>query len=112
MAEVSRAISEALDGGGTGFDGPYVLEVSSPGVDRPLTEPRHWRRAAGRLVAVDVEGRQLTGRIVSADDSSVLLDFAGQQRSLPLADLGPGRIQVEFSHPDGTDPWQHLTKEA
>ena len=55
VAEVSRVVSEALDGdadGGAAFAGPYVLEVSSPGVDRPLTEPRHWRRAIGRLVQV------------------------------------------------------------
>ena len=50
IATVSRAVSEALDAAepsGAAFSGPYVLEVSSPGVDRPLTEPRHWRRGAG-----------------------------------------------------------------
>jgi len=55
VAEVSRVVSEALDAdapGGPAFAGPYVLEVTSPGVDRPLTEPRHWRRAVGRLVQV------------------------------------------------------------
>ena len=50
---------------------PYVLEVSSPGVDRPLTEPRHWRRAAGRLVHVDVGDRPVTGRVVDVDDAGV-----------------------------------------
>src|SRR4051812_39024854 len=47
VAEVSRVVSDVLDEKGDGFAGPYVLEVSSPGVDRPLTEPRHWRRAEG-----------------------------------------------------------------
>ncbi len=51
VADVSRAVSNALDDGDA-FAGPFVLEVSSPGVDRPLTEPRHWRRARGRLVTV------------------------------------------------------------
>jgi ribosome maturation factor RimP len=117
VATISRTISDVLDddsGAGAGFAGPYVLEVSSPGVDRPLTQPRHWRRAVGRLVSVEVEGRQLTGRIVSADDATVVLDIAGAPRSLPVAGLGPGRVQVEFSRPgeahtdaaadlDGTD---------
>ena len=60
VADISRAISDALDAeagdapGGAAFAGPYVLEVTSPGVDRPLTEQRHWRRAVGRLVEVGV----------------------------------------------------------
>ncbi|MDQ1740364.1 MAG: ribosome maturation factor RimP [Pseudonocardiales bacterium] len=106
VATISRTISEVLDDdGGTGasFAGPYVLEVSSPGVDRPLTQARHWRRAMGRLVTVEAEGKQLTGRIVSADDSTVALDIAGARRSLPMTGLGPGRIQVEFSRPGDTE---------
>lgn len=106
VATISRTISEVLDDdtGGPGFAGPYVLEVSSPGVDRPLTEPRHWRRATGRLVTVDVEGQPLTGRIVTVEDSAVVLDVAGAQRSLPVAGLGPGRVQVEFSRPGEPEP--------
>jgi ribosome maturation factor RimP len=107
VATISRTISEVLDddnGSGPGFAGPYVLEVSSPGVDRPLTQPRHWRRATGRLVSVDVEGRQLTGRVLSADESTVVLDVDGTHRSLPIAGLGPGRVQVEFSRPGEPEP--------
>ncbi len=105
VADISRTVSEILDGdGAASFAGPYVLEVSSPGVDRPLTEPRHWRRATGRLVSVDVDGRPLTGRVVSADDASVTLDVEGQQRSLPLAGLGRGRVQVEFARPGEPEP--------
>jgi ribosome maturation factor RimP len=101
VATISRTISEVLDddSDGASFAGPYVLEVSSPGVDRPLTEPRHWRRATGRLVTVDVEGQPLTGRIVTVDDRTVVLDVDGAQRSLPMVGLGPGRVQVEFSRP-------------
>ncbi|HEY0166044.1 MAG TPA: ribosome maturation factor RimP [Jatrophihabitans sp.] len=102
VATISRTISEVLDddsGSGASFAGPYVLEVSSPGVDRPLTQPRHWRRATGRLVTVDVDGQPLTGRVVTADDSAVVLEVAGARRSLPTAGLGPGRVQVEFSRP-------------
>ena len=107
VATISRTISDVLDddtGAGAAFAGPYVLEVSSPGVDRPLTQPRHWRRAVGRLVTVGVDGQQLTGRIVSADDSSVVLDVAGARRSLPMAQLGAGRVQVEFSRPGDVEP--------
>jgi ribosome maturation factor RimP len=110
VATISRTISEVLDddsGSGLGFAGPYVLEVSSPGVDRPLTQPRHWRRATGRLVTVGLtsqDAQQLTGRVVSADDSTVVLDIAGTRRGLPLADLGPGRVQVEFSRPGEPEP--------
>jgi len=111
VAEVSRTISDVLDADdGATFAGPYVLEVSSPGVDRPLTEPRHWRRAAGRLVTVEVDGQPLTGRVLAADDTAVLLDVAGERRGLPLAGLGRGRVQVEFSRPgeseaDETGTW-------
>ena len=56
---------------------PYVLEVTSPGVDRPLTEPRHWRRNTGRLVAVAVGPRgsadEVTGRVTAVDDAGVTL---------------------------------------
>src|SRR5215469_10062230 len=52
IAEVSREVSARLDASGVMGEVPYTLEVSSPGVDRPLTEPRHWRRAQGRLVSV------------------------------------------------------------
>jgi ribosome maturation factor RimP len=104
VATVSRTISDVLDADDASFAGPYVLEVSSPGVDRPLTEPRHWRRAVGRLVTVEADGRPLTGRVVSADDSAVLMDVAGEQRSLPLAGLGRGRVQVEFSRPGEPEP--------
>ena len=69
---MSRAVSAALDAAEEAGDavvpGEYVLEVSSPGVDRPLTEPRHWRRNVGRLVAVTVTGEgQVTGRVVAAE---------------------------------------------
>ena len=60
VADVSRAVSAALDAaeeaGGDILAGEYQLEVSSPGVDRPLTLPRHWRRNVGRLVKVTVRG--------------------------------------------------------
>lgn len=102
VADVSRAVSEALDAdapGGPAFAGPYVLEVSSPGVDRPLSEHRHWRRAVGRLVEVRVGDRPVTARVVDTDHSGVTLDVDGSLRTVPWEELGPGRVQVEFNRP-------------
>jgi ribosome maturation factor RimP len=96
VAQVSRAISDALDDGNP-FAGPYVLEVSSPGVDRPLREPRHWRRATGRLVSVDAGDTPIVGRILDCDDEGVTLEIDGAKRYLPWSGLGAGRVQVEFN---------------
>src|SRR3954470_12786161 len=81
VAVVSRLVSDALDADAQepssprALAGAYVLEVSSPGVDRPLTEPRHWRRAIGRLVKVEVGGRAMTGRVLETDDAGVTLEL-------------------------------------
>ena len=104
-AAVSRELSAALDTVAVMGDFPYTLEVSSPGVDRPLTDPRHWRRAVGRLVKVTVTdsggARAVSGRISAADADGVTLDVEGEKtrRRFPYAVLGPGAIQVEFGHP-------------
>ena len=96
-AAVSRELSAVLDEVGVMGDFPYTLEVSSPGVDRPLTQPRHWRRATGRLVKVKVaDGDAVLGRVVSADTEEVVLNVDGDRRRFPYAKLGAGAIQVEF----------------
>jgi ribosome maturation factor RimP len=101
-AAVSRDLSAALDQAAVMGDFPYTLEVSSPGVDRPLTEHRHWRRAVGRLVTVAVtdSGRSepVSGRICGADADGVTLDVDGARRHFAYAVLGPGAVQVEFGH--------------
>lgn len=102
VAELSRALSAALDEAPALGDAPYVLEVSSPGVERPLAAPRHWRRARGRLVRVPLRaGGQLQARVLDADGAGVLLDVDGQPRRLGYAELGRGRVQVEFTRGDG-----------
>jgi ribosome maturation factor RimP len=93
VAEVSRAVSSALDEADPLGDSPYVLEVTSPGVDRPLTEPRHWRRNKGRLVKVG----DLTGRVVDTTDDAVVLDVDGVEQTVALADRPEGRVVVEFT---------------
>lgn len=126
IADISREISARLDAKNTMGDAPYTLEVSSPGVDRPLTQPRHWRRAIGRLVIVPLaEGNQHsqqgspagpvshTARVIDADHERVTLDIDGAQRTVSYGDLGPGRVQVEFGrlsdeeHPDEEGPDGH-----
>ena len=103
VAVVSREISAALDAadeaGGEVLAGEYQLEVGSPGVDRPLTLPRHWRRNRGRLVAVN----GLTGRVTEAGDEGVVLDVDGTARVLTYAELGPGKVQIEFKRLDEAD---------
>ena len=96
-ADVSREVSAVLDSSNALGEVPYTLEVSSPGVDRPLTEPRHWRRAAGRLVKVKVTGEgAVEGRVLAADADGVTLDLAGRMRQLGYGELGAGSVQIEF----------------
>ncbi len=106
-AEVSRAISERLDAAGeadpTG-SAPYTLEVTSPGIGRPLTLPRHFRRARTRLVSVTtVDGRDTAGHVLGVDDTLVTLVLSGRkgvsQISIPLAEITRARVEVEFSPP-------------
>ena len=99
-AAISRKLSAALDAAPVMGDFPYTLEVSSPGVDRPLTDPRHWRRAVGRLVQVTAaDAGLISGRVLAADADGVTLDVAGDHRRFGYAALGAGAIQVEFGHP-------------
>ncbi len=99
-AAISRQLSAALDSAPVMGDFPYTLEVSSPGVDRPLTDPRHWRRSVGRLVQVTAgEAGTVTGRVVAADSDGVTLDVGGDRRRFGYAALGAGAVQVEFGHP-------------
>ena len=105
-AAISRQLSAVLDAAPVMGDFPYTLEVSSPGVDRPLTDPRHWRRAVGRLVQVTVTDAgnvgvsgSASGRVVAADADGVTLDVEGDRRRFDYAVLGAGAVQVEFGHP-------------
>lgn len=104
VAEVSQAVSTALDDNDAMGQSAYTLEVSSPGVDRPLTEPRHWRRAAKRLVKAEMrDGTVVEGRILAADESGVDIDVAGTARRLDYEGLTRGRVQVEFRRIDDVD---------
>ncbi|HVE63530.1 MAG TPA: ribosome maturation factor RimP [Mycobacteriales bacterium] len=97
VAEASRTVSEVLDAADV-FAGAYVLEVSSPGVDRPLTVARHWQRNLGRLVNVTpMQGPDWTGRVTEADETRAVLDVNGNPRTATYADVRRAVVQVEFS---------------
>ena len=101
IADVSRTISDALDTSELFGDSPYVLEVSSPGVDRPLTQPVHWRRAVGRLVKVDlVDGSTKKGRVVSADQTSAELDLGKNVVWVAFDQVAKAVVEVEFTRKD------------
>lgn len=114
IADATRAISNALDEADMLGEQAYTLEVSSRGISRPLTEPKHWRRNTGRLVKVGlVEGGDVTGRVLANDDDAVTLSVVTDpkkqtttERELRFADLTKALVQVEFvsAGQDATDP--------
>ena len=102
VAEATRELSRQLDATDAMGEHAYTLEVTSPGLDRPLTAPRHWRRNLCRLVAVtDADGRTITGRIVDCDDEQAAIDVDGTRRSVRYTDVAKARVQVEFNRKDG-----------
>lgn len=103
IAEATREVSRVLDDADVMGERPYTLEVSSPGVDRPLTLPRHWRRNRGRLVKVTrAEGEPVTGRIRSSDEEAVVLVVDGDEVRVPYDEVRKAKVQVEFK-PAATD---------
>lgn len=99
IASASSAISAALDESPAVGDHPYTLEVSSRGVSKPLTEPKHFRRNATRLVKLWLAEGELTGRIVSAVDDELTLDVNGAERVVAFADINKAVVQVEMNRP-------------
>ncbi len=98
IAEATREVSRVLDERGLMGERAYTLEVSSRGVDRPLTLPRHWRRNVGRLVKVAVAGEdEVTGRLLAADEEGVELDVAGSPRRVALSQVTQAKVQIEFT---------------
>lgn len=102
IAEATRAVSRTLDDTDAMGRQPYTLEVSSPGVDRPLSLPRHWRRNTDRLVKVTfADGDPVTGRVLSSDDDSATLDVNGTQRVVPFDAVKKAKVQIEFKQREG-----------
>ncbi|MGX1772936.1 ribosome maturation factor RimP [Nocardia brasiliensis] len=113
IAVLSAEVSELLDEAGNFGETPYLLEVTTPGIDRPLTEDRHWRRARGRKVLVQLrEGapvpdpggaRKFEARVGVLDGDTVALVLGGKHKPhrvrVPLADIAEAVVQVEFGKP-------------
>lgn len=98
IATLSSELSMALEDDDA-IPGSYVLEVSSPGVDRPLTEPRHWRRNVRRLVKVTlVDGTERTGRVRTSDEATAVLvdDATGDELAVAYEDVERAIVQVEL----------------
>ncbi len=98
VAEATRAVNEVLDASDVMGQLPYTLEVTSRGVDRPLTLPRHWRRNLDRLVKViPHEGEPLVGRITASGEESATLDVEGTTHEVEFADVKKALVQIEFN---------------
>lgn len=106
IAEATRTVSTVLDDSDVMGQQPYTLEVTSRGVDRPLTLPRHWRRNADRLVSVTlVDGATVTGRVRHSDHEAVELAVDGGVRRLSYPEVVRALVQIEFNRPTGrVDP--------
>lgn len=103
IAEVSRSVSAALDAKDAILASAYTLEVTSPGLDRPLIKPRHWRRHRLRLVKVSpVEGAEFIGRIGNAEpdeNGAVELLIDGEVRTVSYSQIRRAMVEIEFRQP-------------
>lgn len=104
IADATRAISNALDASDVTGERPYVLEVSSRGVGRPLTDPKHYRRNQGRLVELALlAGGSVTGRVQASDEAGVTLEVAGAERAVAYAEVARAVVQAELTKGDDED---------
>jgi ribosome maturation factor RimP len=105
VTSVSRVISELLDEAAFMGETPFTLEVTSPGVDRPLTQPRHFKKNADRLLKViKLDGSEVTGRILSNSDHDVTLTVTVKketvEQTIPLVDIKRAVVEIEFNRKD------------
>ncbi len=105
VTSVSRVISELLDEAAFMGETPFTLEVTSPGVDRPLTQPRHFAKNVDRLLKiVKLDGSEVTGRILSNTDQDVTLTVTVKKETLEqtvaLADIKRAVVEIEFNRKD------------
>ena len=95
---VSKEVSALLDDYSELGSMPFTLEVTTPGVDRPLTQPRHWRKNIGRLVKITpMEGEKYLGRIKSVSSDGAILDFQDEESTVNFADIRRAVIEIEFN---------------
>jgi ribosome maturation factor RimP len=101
ITDATRALSEELDASDVMGSQPYTLEVTSRGVDRPLTEPRHWRRNAGRLVRLRLtDDSSIDGRIGDSDDEGVVIEGRTTSQRLAYDQISTALVQTELNRKD------------
>jgi ribosome maturation factor RimP len=105
VTSVSRVISELLDEAAFMGETPFTLEVTSPGVDRPLTQPRHFAKNVDRLLRIiKIDGSEITGRILSNTDNDVTLTVAVKkettEQTISLAEIKRAVVEIEFNRKD------------
>jgi ribosome maturation factor RimP len=106
VTAVSRAISELLDEAPFMGETPFTLEVTSPGVDRPLTKPRHFAKNHDRLLkVVKLDGDVVTGRIAANSEGEVTLTVTDKKEVkevvVAFADIKRATVEIEFNRKDG-----------
>jgi len=105
VTTVSRVISELLDEAVFMGETPFTLEVTSPGVDRPLTEPRHFAKNVDRLLKIiKLDGSEVTGRILSNTNHDVTLTVTVKketiEQTVSLSDIKRAVVEIEFNRKD------------
>ena len=105
VTSVSRVISELLDEAAFMGETPFTLEVTSPGVDRPLTQPRHFSKNIDRLLKIiKIDGSEVTGRILSNTDLdvtlTVLIKKESTEQTVLLSDIKRAVVEIEFNRKD------------
>jgi ribosome maturation factor RimP len=89
----TKAISEIVENLPTLGNNPFTLEVTSPGLDRPLTKPRHWRKNKDRLIKIVLnDGKEITGRIKDSTDDQVTVD----EQKVAFVDIKRATLEIEF----------------
>ncbi len=95
-AEISNELSPFLDVNPP-MHGQYRLEVSSPGIERKLTKPKHFKQSIGDKVKVKVAGSQkLKGVLKSADDEGVIIETKEGEKAYKYSELGTVKTYFEF----------------
>jgi len=103
VTTVSRIVSEALENYSQLGDQPFTLEVTTPGVDRPLTQPRHWQKNVDRLVKITlIDGTITTGRIAKVSESGPTILGKSGEESFTFSDIKRAQVEIEFNRKVGT----------
>ena len=97
VANLSTKLSDFFDENSLMGDKTFTLDVGSPGIDRPLTKLRHWKKNLGRLVKVHSKTNVFEGRIKSVEELQVQLEIKGKLQTFQYPDIDKAIIQVEFN---------------